>query len=112
MIHLTFSRDKLLSAVKSVVASTKPEEIELCFNDGKLTISNNAKGRDISTTTLPIHFGGKSEIRLNPTYLLDVLQIAETELIMHLPDQAKVLDPIVITTGENYKYVVMPRSWD
>lgn len=95
----------------SVLSNEKYRGVRVALKSGLLTISSNNPDQEEAIDELEVDYSGDStEIGFNVTYLLDVLNILESELVrLILKDgnSSALLIPEAEVNSDN-KYVVMP----
>ncbi len=108
----TFDTAELAAAVKRAALLTNEESkgVKLSFNPQGLTISARAAEMGDAEIHLPALSweGSEIEIGFNPSYVTDVLRIADTtEIAIELKAPNR---PGVVKIGNDFTYVIMPVS--
>jgi len=108
----TLHTDELLNGVRRARVLTNDESkgVKFSFGDGGLTLSSRAPETGESTVQVdvPKYEGDGVEIGFNPEFLLDALKAIEQETVrIELKESGK---PGLLTTGDDYLYVIMPVS--
>ncbi|MSR69286.1 MAG: DNA polymerase III subunit beta [Phycisphaerales bacterium] len=108
----TFDTAELAAAVKRAALLTNEESkgVKLSFNSAGVTISARAAEMGDAEIHLPALSweGAEIEIGFNPSYVTDVLRIADTtEIAIELKAGNR---PGVVKIGNDFTYVIMPVS--
>lgn len=103
-----------LSAVRQAMIVTNEESrgVDFTFADGTLTLNSVAADVGTSKIEMPISYDGEQvTVTFDPRYVADFLKVLEpaSPLTLNLIDGNSAA---VFTSGDNYKYVVMPLSRD
>ncbi len=111
--EVKFNTKKLMSATQRAAVGTleRGGSVRYHLAEGKLQISASAQGRvEVESELEADYHGDPFTIAFNPSYLIDVLRVLESdELILELSTP---LNPGVIRPlgDDNYKYVIMPMQ--
>ena len=96
-------------AVKRAALLTNEESkgVRLSFADDALTLSTRAPEQGEATIVLPVSYHGEpTDIGFNPTFLSDVLRVAQTKKVTFAFKEAN--RPGIIKTSDDFIHVVMP----
>ncbi len=106
---VSLNRERFLSAVRraSLLTNEESKGVRLSFGSGTLSISSRAPEMGEAKIDLPVEYAGEAiEIGFNPTYLMDALKVADSEVVtfeMKTPNK-----PGLLKSGPGFLYVVMP----
>ena len=108
-----FERDRLTSAIRRValLSSERSRAIKFRFAEGTIDIASSSPEVGEATETLVIEYAGDPlEVCFNAQYVLDFLNVAETESVrLEFKDEMSqaVMRPVG-DDGFDYTYVIMP----
>ncbi len=108
-----FERDRLTSAIKRValLSSERSRAVKFQIGDGKIDITSSSPEVGEATETVPVDYTGDAlEICFNAQYVLDFLNVAETDSVqLEFKDEMSqaVMRPVG-GEGCDYTYVIMP----
>ena len=101
----------LLSAVKSVEIGTTSTDfgITLTFDPGRLTLEAKSREKAETKAEIPVNLcgdDGKTVVKIDPSYLTSMLKTLDSDTMLTF--ELNGVDPISITTSDDYLYLVMP----
>jgi len=111
--NIEFDRDRLTSAVKRValLSNERSRAVKLDISKGKVEVTSSSSEFGEAHEELPVDYaGGSMTISFNAQYVLDFLNVVETEVVMlSLKDEVSqaVMKPVG-AQGYDYTYVIMP----
>ena len=92
-----------------LLTNEESKGVRLAFTEGTLTLSSRAPEQGEATITLPIEHGDEPfEIGFNPTFILDVLKVVDTDEVSFAFKEPT--RPGVFSPNRDFLYVVMPVS--
>lgn len=107
--RVAVKRQELIGAIRraSLMASAKSPSVKMTFGENKLSINANTTEVGEAREDLVLDYKGKElSIGMNPGYLADCLSVlTEDEVALNLIDG---LSPMVVKSGAQFLYVVMP----
>jgi len=101
-----------IKTVNAVVAASFEPGIYLTFEPGKLTLQGYGKEVGKTTATIPADFTSTLEqltVKINPDYLTSLLATLDKNVTLTF-EMTDADNPILITNGDAYRYVVMPMA--
>ena len=111
--HLEFERERLTNAVKRValLSNERSRAVKMEINKGKVEVTSSSSEFGEAREELPVDYtGGPLSISFNAQYVLDFLNVVETDTVMlSLKDEVSqaVMKPVG-AQGYDYTYVIMP----
>jgi DNA polymerase-3 subunit beta len=111
--HIEFERDRLTNAVKRValLSNERSRAVKLEIKKGKVEVTSSSSEFGEAREELPVDYtGGPLTISFNAQYVLDFLNVVETDVVMlSLKDEVSqaVMKPVG-AKGYDYTYVIMP----
>jgi len=111
--HIEFDRERLTSAVRRValLSNERSRAVKFEIDKGKVEVTSSSSEFGEAREQLPVDYaGGAMTISFNAQYVLDFLNVAETDLVaLSLKDEVSqaVMQPIT-AEGYDYTYVIMP----
>jgi DNA polymerase-3 subunit beta len=111
--HIEFDRERLTSAVRRValLSNERSRAVKFEIDKGKVEVTSSSSEFGEAREQLPVDYaGGAMAISFNAQYVLDFLNVAETDLVsLSLKDEVSqaVMKPIA-ADGYDYTYVIMP----
>jgi DNA polymerase-3 subunit beta len=111
--HIEFERDRLTNAVKRValLSNERSRAVKLEVKKGKVEVTSSSSEFGEAHEELPVDYtGGTLTISFNAQYMLDFLNVVETDVVMlSLKDEVSqaVMKPVG-AQGYGYTYVIMP----
>ena len=111
--HIEFERDRLTNAVKRValLSNERSRAVKLEIKKGKVEVTSSSSEFGEAREELPVDYaGGPLTISFNAQYVLDFLNVVETDVVMlSLKDDVSqaVMKPVG-AKGYDYTYVIMP----
>jgi len=111
--HIEFDRERLTSAVRRValLSNERSRAVKFEIDKGKVEVTSSSSEFGEAREQLPVDYaGGAMTISFNAQYVLDFLNVAETDLVsLSLKDEVSqaVMKPIA-AEGYDYTYVIMP----
>jgi DNA polymerase-3 subunit beta len=110
---IEFERDRLTNAVKRValLSNERSRAVKLEINKGKVEVTSSSSEFGEAREELSVDYaGGPLTISFNAQYVLDFLNVVETEsVVLSLKDEVSqaVMKPVG-AQGYDYTYVIMP----
>ncbi|MGH9348275.1 MAG: DNA polymerase III subunit beta [Vicinamibacterales bacterium] len=110
---IEFERERLTSAVKRValLSNERSRAVKVEIDTGKVEVTSSSSEFGEAHEQLPVEYtGGAMTISFNAQYVLDFLNVVETDLVsLSLKDEVSqaVMKPIG-AEGYDYTYVIMP----
>jgi DNA polymerase-3 subunit beta len=110
---IEFERDRLTNAVKRValLSNERSRAVKLEINKGKVEVTSSSSEFGEAREELTVEYnGGPLTISFNAQYVLDFLNVVETEsVVLSLKDEVSqaVMKPVG-AQGYDYTYVIMP----
>ena len=110
---IEFERDRLTNAVKRValLSNERSRAVKLEITKGKVEVTSSSSEFGEAREELPVDYsGGALTISFNAQYVLDFLNVVETEsVVLSLKDEVSqaVMKPVG-AQGYDYTYVIMP----
>jgi DNA polymerase-3 subunit beta len=110
---IEFERDRLTNAVKRValLSNERSRAVKLEINKGKVEVTSSSSEFGEAHEELAVDYaGGPLTISFNAQYVLDFLNVVETEsVVLSLKDEVSqaVMKPVG-AEGYDYTYVIMP----
>jgi DNA polymerase-3 subunit beta len=111
--HIEFDRERLTSAVRRValLSNERSRAVKFEIDKGKVEVTSSSSEFGEAREQLPVDYAGAAmTISFNAQYVLDFLNVAETDLVsLSLKDEVSqaVMKPIA-ADGYDYTYVIMP----
>jgi len=111
--HIEFERERLTNAVKRValLSNERSRAVKMEINKGKVEVTSSSSEFGEAREELPVDYaGGSMTISFNAQYVLDFLNVVETDVVMlSLKDEVSqaVMKPVG-AQGYDYTYVIMP----
>jgi DNA polymerase-3 subunit beta len=111
--HIEFERDRLTNAVKRValLSNERSRAVKLEITKGKVEVTSSSSEFGEAHEELSVEYdGGPLTISFNAQYVLDFLNVVETEsVVLSLKDEVSqaVMKPVG-AEGYDYTYVIMP----
>jgi len=111
--QIEFDRERLTSAVRRValLSNERSRAVKFEIDKGKVEVTSSSSEFGEAREQLPVDYaGGAMTISFNAQYVLDFLNVAETDLVsLSLKDEVSqaVMQPIA-GEGYDYTYVIMP----
>ena len=111
--HIEFDRERLTSAVKRValLSNERSRAVKFEIDKGKVEVTSSSSEFGEAREQLAVEYdGGAMAISFNAQYVLDFLNVVETDLVsLSLKDEVSqaVMKPIG-AEGYDYTYVIMP----
>ena len=111
--HIEFDRERLTSAVRRValLSNERSRAVKFEIDTGKVEVTSSSSEFGEAREQLPVDYTGTAmTISFNAQYVLDFLNVAETDLVsLSLKDEVSqaVMKPIA-ADGYSYTYVIMP----
>jgi DNA polymerase-3 subunit beta len=111
--HIEFDRERLTSAVRRValLSNERSRAVKFEIDKGKVEVTSSSSEFGEAREQLPVDYaGGAMSISFNAQYVLDFLNVVETDLVsLSLKDEVSqaVMKPIA-AEGYDYTYVIMP----
>ena len=111
--HIEFERERLTNAVKRValLSNERSRAVKLEIAKGKVEVTSSSSEFGEACEELPVDYaGGPMTISFNAQYVLDFLNVVETDVVMlSLKDEVSqaVMKPVG-AQGYDYTYVIMP----
>jgi DNA polymerase-3 subunit beta len=111
--HIEFDRERLTSAVRRValLSNERSRAVKFEIDKGKVEVTSSSSEFGEAREQLPVDYAGNAmTISFNAQYVLDFLNVAETDLVsLSLKDEVSqaVMKPIA-ADGYDYTYVIMP----
>ena len=111
--HIEFERERLTNAVKRValLSNERSRAVKLEVNTGKVEVTSSSSEFGEAREELAVDYaGGPLTISFNAQYVLDFLNVVETDSVMlSLKDDVSqaVMKPVG-AQGYDYTYVIMP----
>ena len=111
--HIEFERERLTNAVKRValLSNERSRAVKLEIAKGKVEVTSSSSEFGEAREELPVDYaGGPMAISFNAQYVLDFLNVVETDVVMlSLKDEVSqaVMKPVG-AQGYDYTYVIMP----
>ena len=111
--HIEFDRERLTSAVRRValLSNERSRAVKFEIDKGKVEVTSSSSEFGEAREQLPVDYAGAAmAISFNAQYVLDFLNVAETDLVsLSLKDEVSqaVMKPIA-ADGYDYTYVIMP----
>jgi DNA polymerase-3 subunit beta len=108
-----FDRDRLTNAVKRValLANERSRSVKFQIDPGEVTVTSNSSEFGEAKEVLPVEYSGPSvTICFNAQYVLDFLNVAETEVVVlqFKDEMSQAVFKPVGANGYDYTYVIMP----
>ena len=110
---LEFDRDRLTNAVKRValLSNERSRAVKFEVNNGSVDVTSSSSEFGEAREQIVVDYaGGPLTISFNAQYVLDFLNVVETEVVsLALKDEVSqaVMRPVA-ADGYNYTYVIMP----
>ena len=110
---IEFDRERLTSAVRRValLSNERSRAVKFEIDKGKVEVTSSSSEFGEAREQLPVDYTGAAmTISFNAQYVLDFLNVAETDLVsLSLKDEVSqaVMKPIA-ADGYSYTYVIMP----
>jgi DNA polymerase III subunit beta len=110
---IEFERERLTSAVKRValLSNERSRAVKFEIDKGRVEVTSSSSEFGEAREQLPVEYaGGPMSISFNAQYVLDFLNVAETDLVsLSLKDEVSqaVMKPVG-AEGYDYTYVIMP----
>jgi DNA polymerase III subunit beta len=110
---IEFDRERLTSAVRRValLSNERSRAVKFEIDKGRVEVTSSSSEFGEAREQLPVDYaGGAMTISFNAQYVLDFLNVAETDLVsLSLKDEVSqaVMQPIA-GEGYDYTYVIMP----
>lgn len=101
---------EFLSAVRRValLANAESKGVRLSFSSDGMVLSSRTPEQGEATVRVPIEYTGTPmDIGFNPEFIADALRVCEETTTLELKESGR---PGVLTSGPNFKYVLMPVS--
>jgi DNA polymerase-3 subunit beta len=111
--QIEFDRERLTSAVRRValLSNERSRAVKFEIDKGKVEVTSSSSEFGEAREQLPVDYTGTAmSISFNAQYVLDFLNVAETDLVsLSLKDEVSqaVMKPIA-ADGYDYTYVIMP----
>ena len=111
--NIEFERERLTSAVKRValLSNERSRAVKFDISKGKVEVTSSSSEFGEAHEELPVDYtGGSMTISFNAQYVLDFLNVVETDVVMlSLKDEVSqaVMKPVG-AQGYDYTYVIMP----
>ena len=111
--HIEFDRERLTSAVRRValLSNERSRAVKFEIDKGKVEVTSSSSEFGEAREQLPVDYAGAAmTISFNAQYVLDFLNVAETDLVsLSLKDEVSqaVMKPVG-AEGYDYTYVIMP----
>jgi DNA polymerase-3 subunit beta len=108
---IILGRAALLASLQrtAILTSEKFKGVKLNIDPGTLRVASNNAEQEEATDELDIDYGGDSiEIGFNVTYLIDVLQNMQQDMVQLELSDSNSSALITVPEDTNFKYVVMP----
>jgi DNA polymerase-3 subunit beta len=111
--HIEFERDRLANAVKRValLSNERSRAVKLEIKKSKVEVTSSSSDFGEAREELAVEYnGGSLAISFNAQYVLDFLNVVETDLVrLSLKDEVSqaVMKPVG-AEGYDYTYVIMP----
>jgi DNA polymerase-3 subunit beta len=111
--HVEFERDRLANAVKRValLSNERSRAVKLEIKKGKVEVTSSSSEFGEAREELSVDYaGGSLTISFNAQYVLDFLNVVETDVVMlSLKDEVSqaIMKPVA-AKGYDYTYVIMP----
>jgi DNA polymerase-3 subunit beta len=110
---LEFERERLTNAVKRValLSNERSRAVKFEIGKGKVEVTSSSSEFGEAREQIPVDYTGAAmTISFNAQYVLDFLNVVETELVsLSLKDETSqaVMKPVA-AEGYDYTYVIMP----
>lgn len=110
---LEFERERLTNAVKRValLSNERSRAVKFEISKGKVEVTSSSSEFGEAREQIPVEYaGGGMTISFNAQYVLDFLNVVETEIVsLSLKDETSqaVMKPVA-AEGYDYTYVIMP----
>jgi len=111
--QIEFERERLTNAVKRValLSNERSRAVKMEITKGKVEVTSSSSEFGEAREELPVDYtGGSMTISFNAQYVLDFLNVVETDVVMlSLKDEVSqaVMKPVG-AQGYDYTYVIMP----
>jgi DNA polymerase-3 subunit beta len=108
---IVLGRSALLASLQrtAILTSEKFKGVKLNIDPGTLRVASNNAEQEEATDELDIDYGGDSiEIGFNVTYLIDVLQNMQQDMVKLELSDSNSSALFTVPDDANFKYVVMP----
>ena len=111
--QIEFDRDRLTSAVRRValLSNERSRAVKFGIDDGQVEVTSSSPEFGEAREVIPVDYkGGAMQICFNAQYVLDFLNVVETDNVMlEVKDEVSqaVMKPIG-AEGYEYTYVIMP----
>ena len=105
---VTLRTADFLSAVRRValLANAESKGIRLSLSDKTMVLSSRTPEQGEATVRVPVEYSGTDlDIGFNPEFIADALRVSEETVTLELKESSR---PGVITSGPNFRYVLMP----
>src|SRR5688572_27533971 len=110
---LEFDRERLTNAVKRValLSNERSRSVKFQIDAGEVTVTSNSSEFGEAKEVIPVEYSGPSvTICFNAQYVLDFLNVAETEVVVlqFKDEMSQAVFKPVGANGYDYTYVIMP----